>query len=284
MQRSNLKLHLQIKNFSLVNGFMNKKIFPNFWQALLIISCWAATNLIIWTITCILIYNNNNSTLYQSIQVIAMELNYVPYIVYLVRKTNIKIWDYFALPDFDTLFKLIIVSVLLKFVISVPMDRPLDFFKSLMDSKIKLYGISFNNKFPEIVIALRLIFFPITEEILYRGLILGQFLKRYTPTKAILLSSLIFGFAHLNIESFAFLFIGGIILGIFYYKTNSILVSSISHFLFNMGFILELKNLDLNRSNLIIYTIVFLISILIIIFLLRKPLKTVKISDFIGET
>ena len=153
-----------------------------------------------------------------------------------------------------------------------------------MDSKIKLHRLGFFYKMPAIVIALRWGFIPVIEEILYRGLILGGFLKRYTPTKAILLSSLIFGFAHYSIERFVFLFISGIILGIFYYKTNSILVSSILHFIFNMVLILKFKIHDFNTEVLIVYIFIFIISIWVIVYLLRKPMKTVNISKLFGGT
>ena len=258
---------------------MNKKIFPNFWQGLLIIALWATTNSILWTITTVMIINHNFSNLYQIIQVIILNLYFVPFIVYLIKKSNIKIGNYFSLPDLDTLFKLIIVSLLVRLIIVIPLDDPVVFFKSLMASKLKLYGIKYDNKIPDIVIALMWIFTPVAEEILYRGLILKQFLKQYPPTKAILLSSLIFSFAHLNHEDFAALFVMGIVLGIIYYKSNSILVSSISHYILFMGIILKFDILDLNPVNFTVYASIFLISILIVIFLLRKPVETIKISN-----
>jgi len=257
---------------------MNEKIFPNFWQALLIISCWAATNMIIWTITTVLNYKLNSSILSQSIQVILMGLNFVPYIVYLIWKTKISIWNYFDLPDLVTLFRLIIVTVLLKFVILIPLMQVDVFYKLLMDSKIRIYGTSIINETLFIVGTSKWILFPFIEEILYRGLILRQFLIRYSPTKAIILSSLIFSFAHLRYEDFAGIFVVGIVLGIFYYKTNSIFVSSISHCFLNLAAALHSENLSLDQRNLIVCISIFFISILIVIFLLRKPMGTIKIS------
>ena len=89
---------------------MNKKAFPNFWQALLMISLWAITNLTIWAITMIMRRDHNDSVLYQIIHVILIELNFIPYIVFLIKKTNIRIWDYFAIPDFNTLLKLVVIE------------------------------------------------------------------------------------------------------------------------------------------------------------------------------
>lgn len=260
---------------------MKEKVFPNFWQALLIISCWAATNLIIWTITTVMLYEHNGSILYESIQVILMALNFVPYIVYLIRKTNIRIWNYFDFPDLVTLFRLIIVIVLIKLVIVIPLEQVDVFYKLLVDSKIRVHGTSINSQTFVIIATSKWILFPFIEEILHRGLILRQFLIRYSPTKAIILSSLIFSFAHLRYEGFAGLFVAGIVLGIFYYKTNSILVSSISHCIFNLAAVLmSYENLSLDQRNLIVCITIFFISTLVVIILLRKPMNTVKIYKF----
>lgn len=256
-----------------------KKTFPNFWQAWLIIALWAITNVILFEITGILLEHNNYSTLFQCIQAIVWALYFVPFIIYLIKKTNIQIWDYLALPKLETLFKLIIVSLLVRFIISLPFDKPVDFFKLLMDSKLRFYSIKYDSKIPGVVTGLWWIFIPIMEEVLYRGLILRQFLKQYSPTKAILLSSLIFSFSHLNQLGFIALFIYGIILGMFYYKTNSILVSSIAHYILDVGLILKFENLDLNLANSIVYISIFLISILTVIYILRKPLNTFKLSE-----
>jgi membrane protease YdiL (CAAX protease family) len=211
-----------------------------------------------------------------------MGLNFVPYIVYLIRKTNIRIWNYFDLPDLVTLFRLIIVTVLIKFVIVIPLEQVDIFYKLLMDSKIRFLGTSINSQTLLIVATSKWILFPFIEEILYRGLILRQFLIRYPPTKAILLSSLIFSFAHLRYEGFAGLFILGIVLGIFYYKTNSILVSSISHCIFNLAAVLmHYENLSLDQRNLIVCISIFFISTLFVILLLRKPMNAVTINTLI---
>lgn len=258
---------------------IEEKIFPNFWQALLIIACWAITNSIVFTTSFVMVYDHNFSVLYYTIMHILVGLNYVPYIIYLKRKANIRIWDNFALPDFNTLLNVIIVTTLLSVVIRIPLDYPVDFIKLLMESQIKFRGLDYDDKFPVIVLFFTVILFPIAEEILYRGLILKQFLKRYSPTKAIILSSLIFSFAHLNIERFFFIFILGLILGIFYYKTNSILVASISHWIFNTAVIFKPKPVDLYSENVIFYSLLFIISIFIVVKRLRKPAFTIKINE-----
>lgn len=263
---------------------MKEKAFPNFWQALLIIACWATTNLIIWSITNVMLYKHDNSILFQGIQVILMSLNFVPYIVYLIRKTNIRIWNYCGLPNFATLLKILIVTLLIKLVITIPLQGVDIFYKILMDSQLRFTSLLIDRQTFSIITMSQWFLFPFIEEILYRGLILRQFLLRYSPSKAIILSSLIFGFAHLRYEDFAGLFVMGVVMGIFYYKTNSILVSSISHCIFNLAAVLiSYENLNLDLGNSIIFLSIFFISILFVILLLRKPMNTVKIIDLCGR-
>ncbi len=71
---------------------------------------------------------------------------------------------------------------------------------------------------------------PILEELLFRGIILEGFLKNYSPRKAIIWSSVIFGIAHLN----PWQAIGAILIGIFiswiYVKTKSLIPGIMIHF------------------------------------------------------
>ncbi len=70
---------------------------------------------------------------------------------------------------------------------------------------------------------------PILEELIFRGIVLEGLLKRYTPSKAILVSSLLFGIVHLNPWQFVSAGIMGIFSGWVYYKTRSITPSIIIH-------------------------------------------------------
>ncbi|MEI1276712.1 type II CAAX endopeptidase family protein [Leptospira venezuelensis] len=74
---------------------------------------------------------------------------------------------------------------------------------------------------------------PLTEELMFRGVILDRFLKHYSVISSFLLSSLLFGLIHLN----PWQFIGSSILGIYMawvvYKTDSIWNSIIIHAVFN---------------------------------------------------
>jgi len=74
---------------------------------------------------------------------------------------------------------------------------------------------------------------PIVEEIIFRGMILKGLLTNYSPKKAIIISSLIFGFLH----PFPTQFLGALLIGFYfnwvYYKTKSLGNTIILHFIAN---------------------------------------------------
>lgn len=74
---------------------------------------------------------------------------------------------------------------------------------------------------------------PIFEEIVFRGIILDGLLIKYSPKKAIIISALIFGVIHGNFDQGVNAFLIGIILGIIYFKTKSLLPGILIHFLNN---------------------------------------------------
>jgi len=75
---------------------------------------------------------------------------------------------------------------------------------------------------------------PILEELIFRGIVLEGFLKNYSPVKAILLTNLLFGFAHLNPWQFVGAFLMGILISWVYFKTRNLLLPVLMHFLNNL--------------------------------------------------
>ncbi|MCQ2201041.1 MAG: CPBP family intramembrane metalloprotease [Bacteroidales bacterium] len=75
---------------------------------------------------------------------------------------------------------------------------------------------------------------PIAEEVVFRGAILGYMLRKGMDfKKAILISALIFGIMHINPAQVPFAFVVGLMLGVIYYKTGNILLTSFVHILNN---------------------------------------------------
>ena len=70
---------------------------------------------------------------------------------------------------------------------------------------------------------------PITEELLFRGLILRGLLSRFSPTVAILLTGLLFGAVHVNPWQFISATCLGLIFGWLYVRTGRILLAIFAH-------------------------------------------------------
>jgi membrane protease YdiL (CAAX protease family) len=74
---------------------------------------------------------------------------------------------------------------------------------------------------------------PLTEEIIFRALILGGLLRRYSPRKSILISAAIFSAIHLHPVQVPATFALGIVFGIIYYRTRSLWLCVFGHALHN---------------------------------------------------
>ena len=72
----------------------------------------------------------------------------------------------------------------------------------------------------------------IIEEFIFRGLIFNGYKKR-NPLKAAILSAVLFGLIHMNINQFTYAFVMGIIFALLTYVTGSIIPSTIAHFVVN---------------------------------------------------
>lgn len=74
---------------------------------------------------------------------------------------------------------------------------------------------------------------PLTEEYLYRGLILRGLLTSQRPWTAILLSAALFALMHANIRQLFLAFVLGVVFGWWYWRTRSVGPGLIGHALFN---------------------------------------------------
>lgn len=73
---------------------------------------------------------------------------------------------------------------------------------------------------------------PVFEEFVFRGIIFGK-LEKHGTGFAMVVSSLLFGFAHLNLSSIVFAFICGMVFSFLYVRTRNLWVPVAVHFLNN---------------------------------------------------
>ena len=99
----------------------------------------------------------------------------------------------------------------------------------------------------------------IFEELFCRKALI-KFLKPHGRLFAIIISSLLFGLIHMNVQQFIFAFIVGIILALIYEYTNSVVYTMVVHFINNSISVLPLL-LGESFSNIVIYIYVAFIII-----------------------
>jgi Predicted metal-dependent membrane protease len=98
---------------------------------------------------------------------------------------------------------------------------------------------------------------PIFEELIFRGIILDGLLKKYSPTRSIVISSILFAVVHLNPWQFIAAFVIGIFSGWVYYKTSNLTLSILIHAVNNLMAFISMSFLDgeamLDKSLLELY-------------------------------
>lgn len=120
------------------------------------------------------------------------------------------------------------VSILLSEIDNIfrSLIRIPDFLVNYLSSII--YGESFYSTFIALVIVA-----PITEELLFRGVILSGLSSKYGSRKAVILTSLLFGLFHLNpVQIIGAIFVG-LVLGWMKLKFDSIVVPIVFHGIYN---------------------------------------------------
>ena len=147
------------------------------------------------------------------------------------KKTKAPFEEVFPLKSFDTSLLLPVIITIFGIVILLseadnifrtflPMPEKLaEFFRDYLAGEKSFLGSFF----------LLVIVAPVTEEALFRGLVLRGFLIRYSVRKAILVSALLFGMFHLLPWQIFSGFIAGILFAWLFIKTGSLLPCIIAH-------------------------------------------------------
>lgn len=205
-------------------------------------------------------------------------LLYLPIVFIGFKKQNTKIKNLYTIPDIQTVLKMFAIVLLARIIVILPLNEPIDVIKSLMNSQLSITGLSTRPLFPLRDLCSVLIV-PIIEELFFRGFILKNFLKRYSPIYAILLSSIIFAFHHQDIESLLFYFALGVIFGILFYTSKSLTISTMAHIIWNASsFFLE-KYIELDFINSFFVITIYISASLLLFKLLKEYYKIGRKND-----
>ncbi len=148
-------------------------------------------------------------------------------------------------------------------------------FLSHLFSRLGLFvpsGISTYTEIPAVILSFInfVILPPILEELFVRKYIISHLLP-YSKTQAVIFSSLVFGFFHMNLLQIPFAVVCGFVFGYFTVKTSSIKFSVTMHFLNNLAaFILSYHPLPDSKILSPFVWITFLIAMAVSAFVLYK--------------
>lgn len=120
------------------------------------------------------------------------------------------------------------------------------------------------------------VFFPIIEELIFRGIILGEFLATMKSDIAVFLAALIFGTMHMQPIQVGYAFVCGLILGYVYFYSNSLFLPIAIHIIFNLlgGILPVLLSNNPSFMNMLGYLeICFILVGIFCILYLRKKYK-----------
>ncbi|MDO9680221.1 MAG: type II CAAX endopeptidase family protein [Bacteroidales bacterium] len=156
------------------------------------------------------------------------------------RAKNITNTDYEPLsvpidkPDFGKIGALATILLTIPLVFSINIiTEPLTMWMDVPEFLKQFLEQVQSNKISSFIAVV--VFAPILEEIFCRGIILRGLLAHMSPSKAILWSALMFGIMHMNPWQAIPAFILGLLMGWIYYKTHSIWIVILIHFI-NNGF------------------------------------------------
>ena len=170
------------------------------------------------------------------------------WIVYRIRKKKTNIGSFnFTIENPRIIPLIVLVAIPLNLGIAGPLIElvPMtDFFREMIrEMVLEMASDQGLLMFIALVIAA-----PILEELIFRGIMLDGLLRIYSPTKAVIASSLLFGLIHLNPAQF----VGGALVGGFmgwvYVHTRSVLATILIHASFNLTAFAESYFIDVEEA------------------------------------
>lgn len=186
----------------------------------------------IYTVLDIVIWRKIAPNYSRILNIITVALSMVVFFVLLERKENFK-FNLLANVSIQGIVIAICCSILFYFL----SDKGLDpIFESIFPSSKENYQQTIQSIISSPIVSLIdfCIFAPILEEFLMRGFILNGLSVNYGIIVALLISSILFALLHFNIAQIFPSFICGIILGLIYLYTGSILSCIFAHMGYNL--------------------------------------------------
>jgi hypothetical protein len=194
---------------------------------------------------------------------------------------NVGILEQFRNVQFKLLILFVLIAVFSSGLVQ-PLVDPIEFIKKLTRQQLTIKKFDFalltTPEIKEIIyLFLMVIITPIVEEIVYRGFLFNQLLKKYSVKIALIASSLIFALIHIRFTGIGFLFLYGLFFGYAYYKTKSLIAPILAHFTVNFLSSFSTHSVvELNSASFIKYFVIYMAS-LFFVFILFSVINKRKI-------
>lgn len=156
-------------------------------------------------------------------------------VIMLVSKDNIKETLKLKNPGIKNILLSLVITIFL-----MPFIAFLSYVSMLVFPNIVTEELAFlaqNESFILSVLAIG-VFPAVCEEFVFRGKLFSGYKKALPVGKAVLISGLIFGMAHFNMQQFFYAFVIGMVFAVMVNSAGSILVSVIPHFVINSSQVL----------------------------------------------
>lgn len=169
-----------------------------------------------------------------------------------------------------SIIMLVLVSIGFQLFINGLMELILPFFEELaQDYNELMEQLDYAN--PLLTLLSVVILAPLSEELIFRGVILSKATKFTTFTVANVLQALSFGFFHMNIVQGLYAFLGGLAMGYIAHKYRTIKASILFHFFFN-----GISYVMLAPISLLMKIAYVIVGAVIIYFALKHIKRTVE--------
>ncbi|WP_168796375.1 CPBP family intramembrane glutamic endopeptidase [Flagellimonas onchidii] len=164
--------------------------------------------------------------------------------------------------------------VLFLYIIQVSIDKP--FWDSLVKNELKFLALKnpFDSDFYTGTFTVISIFTaPLLEEVLYRRIIFRKLLVKYNAPTSIIITSLLFALAHLDLEGLLAYFFVGLIYTYLYHLTRSLWLNILVHGLYNLFVSVTAITTYQSTNSFFLIGILIYITCVIGIYLSLKKIK-----------
>lgn len=259
-----------------------KQYYPDIFAAIFLIALYTFTQVVVEFPIALYDYNNDTDISHnQSIQLPLFLITTLFILWFGYKRSGFQAKSIFPITKFPltSVIPMLISLVSIQYLITFPVQwvlstlPPPDWFMDLLKPIFENADNSYSGLIKVAIVA------PIVEEFIFRGMLMKGFVLNYGKIRAVLFSAILFSLFHMNPWQLPATLVLGIIAGIVRVQSGSLLYAIIVHAIHNsfVYFIVkynaevtESTLLDISTNNTVIYSILFVVSTVALIYTAKK--------------